>query len=465
MTVGKLRRGAVITGEEGFALPTVMLMMVAALALATAAAVTSISSQRGTVHDQQQKSAFAAAESGLSDAMLRFNLNAAGTPCAPVSGSVPDAGGWCAPVDLSQGVNGSTVRYWVHPPSATPSRRCPASPTSGACMEVVSIGTLNGVTRRIDATATSASGQPLFFDAAVKAQNWIHMDSNAEVHSGVATNGDITLNSNAKQCGAASVGVGHALSTNANAAYYSNPNCTQPTSSYLQQPLTLPPVNQGDAPSRNDNGRLFSLDTISGNKSDACFNGVKGDGSAGSCGARELSINNNSSVTLGGSIYSLCKLTMGSYSKLYTAVGANVKIYFDSPEACGQPSGTVQMQLSSNTRITTPSTSASSVALLFVGSTSRATSIQLNSNTAADALCQQNFVIYAPLTDINFNSNSYYCGAVAGKTVQLNSYSVITTGAGTSGFTLPNTAAYYIVDPTGYVECSAAATSPPNGGC
>lgn len=451
MTTRTQGRRCTVATEQGFALPTVMLMMAAAFALATGAAFTSISSQRGTVHDQQQKSAFTAAESGLSDAMLRFNLTA-GTGCAPISGQAPDANGWCAPVDLSQGVNGSTVRYWVRP-------------LAGQTLEVVSLGTLAGVTRRIKATATSASGQALFSDAAVKSQDWIHMSSNAEVRSGSATNGDITLAANAKLCGAASVGVGHTISTTASAVHYATNTCTQPTSSYGQQALTLPPINQGDAPSHNDNGRLFGLDTVSGNQGDACFNGVKADGTAGTCGARELSVSGNSSLTLGGSVYSLCKLTMSSNSKLYTVLGANVKIFFDSPEACGQPSGTAQLVLSSNTRITTPSTSASSVALLFVGSTSRATSIQLNSNSDANALCQQNFVIYAPLSDVNFNSNSLYCGALAAKTLQLSSNSLITAGTGTSAFSLPNSAAYYVLDPTGYVECSAASASPPNAGC
>ena len=204
---------------------------------------------------------------------------------------------------------------------------------------------------------------------------------------------------------------------------------------------------------------------VSGNKADACWNGIKADGTAGTCGARELNVKNNSAVTLGGSIYSLCKLTMSSNSKLYITAGAQVTIYFDSPEACGQSSGTAQMVLSSNTRISTPNIAPSSVALLFVGSASLATAIQLNSNTDANALCQQNFVVYAPLTDITMNSNSDYCGALAAKTLHLDSNAEILTGSGTGSFTLPNTAAYFTVDPNGYVECSAAAATPPNQGC
>jgi hypothetical protein len=456
--------------ESGFALPTVMLMSIAAFSVASVALLSSMASQGNTIHDQRSKTSFATAESGVSDAMLRYNLTAAPTACAPIGGT-PDGNGWCPPVAISPAVNGGSVQYWVHPPSVTPSRRCLDSNTAQvsslekACMEVVALGTLNGVTRRVDVTATSASGTGLFGDAAVKAIDSISLDSNAEIHSGVATGGPMTLSSNAKQCGAVSVGVGDALTLSANAQYNTDINCTQQATTYAQAPLTLPPVNQGDATSNNDNGRFFGLDVVSGNKADACFNGRDANGAVAACAPRELAVGGNSALTIGGGVYSLCKLSMTQNSKLYTATGAQVKIYFDSPEACGYSSGTTQMLLQSNTRISTPNIAPSSVALLFVGSTDIATSIQLNSNTDSNALCQQNFVIYGPLTAINMNSNSQYCGALAAKALHLDSHAIVTTGSGTSTFTLPGTAPYYTLDPAGFVECSAASASPPNTGC
>jgi Tfp pilus assembly protein PilX len=451
-----------LSTESGFALPIVILAMVAATGFATAMAFLAISTLHGSTRDRSSKSAFSVAESGVADAMLRFNMTAAPTPCAPVTGSGPDANGWCGPVDIADAPTGGTVRYWVHPRGVSPSRRCASST---ACMEIVSIGALGGTSRRIDATASSASGQPLFADAGVKTQDGIQMDSNASIHSGVATNGSMTLSANASQCGPVTVGPGRSLTLTSNAGQYADVNCTQPTTVTAQAPLSLPPVNQADAPSRNDNGRFFALDPVSGNKGDVCFNGRNADGTSGSCGARELSISHNSALTIGGSVYSLCKLTMSSNSKLYTASGAQVKIYFDSPEACGLPSGSAQLQLDSNTRITTSSTAASSIALLFVGSATLRTRIQANSNTDANALCQQNFVVYAPLTDITLNSNSTYCGALGGKSLTMNSNAEIFAGTGVGGFVLPNTSAYFTFDPAGFVECAAAAATPPNTGC
>src|SRR4029079_17385379 len=139
-------------------------------------------------------------------------------------------GGWCQPVSASSDVNGGSVQIWVHPPSATPSRRCQGSVSALGCMEVVAVGTLHGVSRRIDATATTASGQQIFSDAGVKAQDSITFDSNDVVHSGVATNGNITLAANAKQCGIASVGIGHTLTLSSNAQYNTDTACTTPAS-------------------------------------------------------------------------------------------------------------------------------------------------------------------------------------------------------------------------------------------
>ena len=104
-------------------------------------------------------------------------------------------------------------------------------PTAGT-IEVVSTGSFSGVTRRVDVMAKSVSGQQVFFDAGVKTQNGINLDANAEIHSGSATGGDITLASNAGQCGLASVGIGHHMTTAGNAGYYQGPiaprSSTQP---------------------------------------------------------------------------------------------------------------------------------------------------------------------------------------------------------------------------------------------
>ena len=438
-----------------------MLMTVAALGIASVGVMTSIQGQSGVVRDQGTKSALEVAESGVNQALLYYNRGVA--PCAAGEGE------WCGPV-TGMNVNGGGVSYWTRLGSGS---ECGVG-NEVECVEIVSEGTVGGVARRVDVSASTvpteeSSGPGPFASAGVLSLETMSLDSNAVIHTGVATNGDLVLSSNAKQCGQASVGIARKMTLNGNAKYYSNSKCTSSYSTYLQQALTLPPVNQGDAATNNDNARFFTQDLVSGNKADACWNGFTAEGKASkNCGARELLVDNNSALTLGGSVYSFCKLTLRSNSALYVKAGSNITIYFDSPENCKQSSGVTQLDLQSNSRITSANGTPISVAMLFVGSESLKTKVQLNSNTSVNGPCDQNFVVYAPRSEVDLDSNSRFCGAIAGKTVHLDSNAEIWSGSGSESFSLPGlelpeTAAHYT--PYRFIECSAVKASPPDAGC
>ena len=248
-----------------------------------------------------------------------------------------------------------------------------------------------------------------------------------------------------------------------NSSYTSDVNCTQPTSTVAEEPLNLPPVNQGDVVTVNDNARFFELDPISGGTSKVCWNGLKGNGTNGACGTRHLDLSSNTAVTLGGGKYSFCRLTMSSNTAIYIQAGHTVAIYFDTPESCGYASGETQMDLASNARITATDGGPANAALMFVGSPTRETKIQLASNTSIAGACSQNFVVYAPRTDIDINSNATYCGAVAGKTLHLDSNARLYTDSSASSFVLPATADHYAIDR--FVECVSGAAAQPETGC
>lgn len=447
--------------EAGFAVPTVTAMLLASMAIAAVAVSASIGGQGGIVRDQNTKTALAVAESGVEQALIQYNrygLVQDAAPCAPVGGTAPDAEGWCPEV-AGTTINGGTVSYRVKPTSTL----MKGGKIAWTEMEVVSVGTLAGLTRRLDVTANSSAGQKIFVDATVKSKDGINVASNAEIHAGSATNGDINLEG--LQCGAATVGIGKGL--HGKGGYYSDVDCGTLGGVPSQNEIDLPAVKQGEASTKNDNYRLFALDQISGNKNTACFNGLSGAGKADkSCGARELVVGHNSSVTLGGQVYSFCKLKLDQNSSLYIAPGQEVKIYFDSPEACGYSSGVTQLELQSNTRITPIAGQSGSAELLFVGSPNISTNILLNSNTSVeeDVVCQQNFVIYAPYTDINLDSNTWFCGGMAGKTVNLKSHAEVWTSSGVQEFYLPLVAPHY--EATRFVDCAATiAAGAPDEGC
>src|ERR671924_787280 len=70
----RIRRPYLIPeGQHGFAVPTVMFMLLAAFAVVTVGVVASIQAQGGTVRDQRSKSALTAAEAGVGQALLSYN--------------------------------------------------------------------------------------------------------------------------------------------------------------------------------------------------------------------------------------------------------------------------------------------------------------------------------------------------------------------------------------------------------
>jgi hypothetical protein len=482
--ISRIRRaGARLRGEAGFAVPTVLLMMLAAFAVVSVGVITASNTQRGTIRDQASKGAVQLAENGIDEAILRYNhlTPSASNPCGPVGGT--KVGDWCQVAEAPDSGGGKySYVVQVHNPAYPPARaggaaadgtwKLPEDDQGNLELKVVGTGLMGDATRRVLTDAKSFSTN-VFGQYQVKAGKDIILDGNASIQAGTAAGGNIYVNNYAKQCGDASVGVGHNLYLNQNGAYFTDSACTQPASLVGHQDIVLPPVNQGDAPTNNDNGRFFSQDPVStanGNNAKACWNGLNADGTTGTCGARHLDIGGASAVTLSGTKYSFCKLTTASNSSLLVSGGSKVVIYFDSPEACGYPSGTAQLDMNSNSRIT--SNDGTPVQLFFVGSTSRQTIVRLAANTDANAECEQNMIVYAPLSDILVNPGSgtsstdgtTYCGALAGNTITLGSNAHLRVNGDVS-LTMQPQVAYYQSDQ--FVECTAQAAAAPNfaAGC
>jgi type II secretory pathway pseudopilin PulG len=462
--VRDIRRSAARLREErAFAVPTVLLMMLAAFAVVSVGVMAASNTQRGTVRDQNSKAALQLAEAGINEAMLRYNhlTPAAGNLCSPLG--VFPANGWCQ-VGPVPDPSGGTYSYQVYVGTGS---ALPEDDQGNLELRVVGTGTMGETTRRVMNAAKSFSTN-VFADYQVKAGEDIVLDGNASINAGTAAGGDITLNNNASLCGPASVGVVHNLHQNQNSGHFSDTDCQQPTTDVGHEDINLPLVS---VPLTNENTRLFGQDPVSavhGNNARACWNGFNADGTTGTCGARHLDIGNASAVTLGGSQYVFCKLTTNSNSSLLVSGGRKVVIYFDSPESCGYPSGTAQLDMNSNSRIT--SSEATPVELRFAGSTTRQTILRLSANTDANAECQQNMIVYAPLSDVlvnpgsTSNNGTTYCGALAGKSITLGSNAHLRVN-GDYDLTLQPAIPYY--QPDEFVECRAAPATAPtfDAGC
>jgi hypothetical protein len=476
-----------VSDEHGFATATVLLMMLAAFAVVTVSVTASIDAQHGTIRDQRTKSAFGVAEAGVAQALLNYNggfspadtspcLTPVGNPANTVQPRVTQNDGWCAAVTGTS--ESGTFSYQVCPRWSESTQTCLTSGAATGALNIVSSGAANGVGRRIDVIAKSAGGSQIFLDAGVKSQTNITLDSNAEIHSPSSAGGNIALASTSTRlCGTSTVGPsGTATGTG---LYTSDVDCLPPAlslSSVGHQTVSLPPVNQGDAGTVNDNCRIRAAvtgtasctggdfrDLISGSTNNVSWNPA----------TRVLDLSGQkTSLTLTGKTYSFCRLTMSQNSSLYVAAtNPKVSIFFDSPEACGLPpyntttgtlqKATAQMYLESNTRITAANGQA--LGLYFVGSPTIRTGVLMSSNSDGNASCVQNFVIYAPLTDIELNSNSTYCGAIAGKSIRMDSNARFLTNDNARSVILPGGSPHYVKSK--FVDCAAASSSPPNAGC
>lgn len=442
------RAVAFVRDERGFALPIVIGVVLVAFTFASVAAVAAVSNLNGTVREEGSKSALGAADAGAAAALARQNTLAGtgSTPCLqPGSGgllvqSAVQADGWCAPVTGS--IDGGTYSYQVYP-------------GDDGTVEIVSTGSSDQVDRRIELSARSETGG-LFSDAQVKTLDGITLDSNAEINTSTASNGSITLSSNARLCGSASVGIGENLIKQGSAASgpsHGGSGCPQSSYPFGNAPLTLPLVQQGDAPTNNSNGRFFGQDLLS-----------KSPKYSWDPSARALELKSNTELSLGGDKpYSFCTLKLNSNSHIYINAGATVQIFFDSPENCGLPSGTTQLEMESNSSITPTAGNPTHVAILFVGSDTLQTKIQLNSNSQADEACSSDFVIYAPKTDIDTDSNARYCGAIAGKSLHMDSNARFFTSSAVDDFVLPGAGPHFVAER--FVECDTTSTGTPSQGC
>lgn len=437
--------------EDGFATIAVIGIMAVSLAFAGVAAIASMTTLRGSVRDEDSKLSLAAADAGAAAALAHQNSIAASNanPClAPgVGGTLvstsanPD--GWCPAVTGS--VDGGTYSYQVN-----------SSPDGE--LTVVSVGTSDGVSRRIELTAQDSAGSNVFSEASLMGLDSIHMDSNAAVNGDAATNGSMALNSNARLCGSASVGVGEEFTVSGN-ANHGGPGCPQSTYPVMEGPLTLAPVQQGDVATNNSNGRMFTpgscsgadCDLIGGNANKVDWDPVN----------RRLELGSNVSITLGGTNYSFCQVKLSSNSTIYIAQGANVSMFFDAPENCGGEQAPLQMH--SNSKIIATGGVTTKVAMLFVGSDTLPTTIELSSNSMPSGDCSSGFVIYAPKTHIDVNSNVTYCGAMAGKSINLDSNSTIESGSEVPNFQLPGAGPHYT--PNRFVECTSTTTGTTGQGC
>lgn len=440
-------------GEGGMALPAALFATVASLALAGAAVLSTVDVQHGARRDNGSKSAIGAADAGANVAMMRLNRHAAQLtsekPCFKLNATTgelePGAApvsepGWCAPIEGE--VGGATYSY-----------RTSAYGAGLGTIHVVSTGTANEVTRRIQLSLTESNlwtgvtktelikketelaekngtsktelkklEEELVVAeeelkksggiAGLVGREGITASGNSDIHVGVATNGNLTTSGNTSICGGIQVGIGKKWTHSGNASQCSGYSVTEGT-------LALPAVSSfmpSDIATHNSNGRITvcskglpaecQKDTYNGTWSKtAPFNPTN----------RSISLSGNTILTLGGSDYWICSIQLSGNSKLIMAKGAHVRFFFDTPEHCGTSN---QISMSGNNEITatgylgTPG-HFDMPGFYLLGSTAYTSQVSLSGNSTTT----DEFVVYGPDSYINVSGNATFKGIVAGKQI------------------------------------------------
>ena len=446
--------------ERGMAVATALIAMTVAFTFASGAVVYSVNAQHGTVRDHDTKEAIAAADAGANVALMRMNqfskAVSSTSPCIGISGTTlvvtkAEVDSWCP--QLTGTVGNATFAYRVGP-SLT------ACGESTSC--VVAVGTSNGVSRRVEVNLGTSTVGSAFSHAGVLGDEDITLENNADVRVGVGTNGNVKLSNGASICGDIRRGVGKKITLENNSSQCSGYVKTEGNE-------TLPPVSSfipTNISTENSNYRLVkctSTNVPTGCQSDSYTKSWETK-IPWNATTRTIEPAQNSTLTLTGGDYFICRLILGNNAHLIMGAGAAVRIFFDTPENCGAKVGQTYEPIivQNNADITSSGyqTGEGKFALpgLYVmGSTTIPTRIVFNNNSGSNQ-----FVLYAPNSNIYMENNATYKGAIAGKTVYLANHAKVEQD---EGFEPPKLGGSTLYTRQSYVECTGATASPPNANC
>lgn len=384
-----IRIKQLIHAQNGSALVPALGALLAVSALGIAA-TTGVSTNVGESNrDEDTKRALAAAEAGINEAVYRLNMlqPTSSQPCTTLSGSTlaltaAESSGWCA-AQTTTVADGTEASYQISPYSTD-------SEGSTVTRTIVSTGTADGVSRRVAVTTSANTGAPLFAAYGLSSDENLTLSGNATINPSARSNHNIVMSGNATICGTDTVatpGPGYNVSLTGNASVCGSTDAAESA-------FVMTAVDQGDAVTNNDNGRFFGEDPKTGTVT-------------WSSSTRQLSMSGNSTLTLGGHTYSLCKLTMSGNSQLIVGANAAVRIYIDSPANCGLANNTTQFSMSGNNKLINTSQDPTNLQIYMVGPSTGQNYATFSGNSVSTQM-----TFYGPSTAVSITGNSAsYTGA------------------------------------------------------
>jgi hypothetical protein len=181
---------------------------------------------------------------------------------------------------------------------------------------------------------------------------------------------------------------------------------------------------------------------------------------------RVLEMGSNATLTLGGSIYNLCRLQIGTNGTLNIAsrpATTPMRIYIDTPENCGGGTGMGSILMENNSRVYYLGTGVKVIELYVAGSTEIDTSVTVRNNAGSGDSDSVLFV-YGPNSTISAYNNAVIHGSLVGKQLAVNNNAEVTYSAAVASLTPISTSEGYTSH--SFRECTSTPTgSTPDTGC
>jgi Tfp pilus assembly protein PilX len=450
--------------QRGIALPVALGVLLLLSLLGTAAVLAASQTSRMTNRDASAKVAVEAADAGLRVAVYRLNqLRPDDTHCPAMPPSAVGAANLCPVTGPESLGNGATYQYWISGALTTGScagNAVDGTQTSIAQRCITAIGTAGGVSARTQERVVAYDSAPVF-PAAIYATKTLTVANNATVSGTAAAPALIGTNGALVIGGGGTVIDGYQLGpagtvTGSPSVNNFPPSATLPVHRAAPWP-SLSDVPFGNTSSTNDDSRICILDPCSGGVS---FNSV----------TRVLTMSNNSSLTLGGGIYSLCDLNAANNAHITIGATVQTQIYIDSPSrilsdgitpACPATT-TGSLTLSNNDTLDNPSGNALNVQIYVYGNPALP-----GSNTVSLFNNSNSFIsLDAPFSTISISPsrNTTFTGAIAGYVVTLGNASNFTYAPLTTTLQIGSLGLYYRAY---WEQCPAAPSlaADPTSGC
>jgi hypothetical protein len=441
-----------LADQTAVALPVALAVLFSIAGLATIAAASGVVSGNQALRDRSIKRAYQAAVAGLNTARYRTSLMLPPpAQCVvenPVSGYLANAdvqpSGWCAAQSEDLG-DGAAYSMTV-------------SQVTGGERTAVATGSAGTVTRRAMLKMSYTPGGSLSFDHALLSRNAFRIENNVDVTGDVGSNGNITTSNNAYVCGDIAPGPGKSWVQEPN----SGVQCGGSTSP-VPQPFAFPPIDLAGSRTTNDNERLTRMKTNGPNPKDTCS---KCNSISWNSSTRVLEMAANATLTLGGTIYNLCRLEMGTNNTLNIASRPSttpMKIYIDTPENCGGGEGMGSVLIENNSRVYYLGTGIKVIEIYVAGSTETETSVVIRNNAGSGDSDSVLFV-YGPNSTINVYNNAVIHGSLVGRDLLVNNNADVTYNSAVASLTPISTSEGYTSH--SLRECTSQPTgSTPDTGC